>query len=228
MEVHHKPKPVHSWREFLVELGTITLGVLIALGAEQTVEWLHWQSEVSIARKSLNAEMAGADTYLARRVANSACIEQKLDKIGEMINAVAAGTQPQMLVTRFNTLSSAVIDSDWQAERSSQILTHFPRDELALMSRYYYSLPALANWAAQEGNTWSELAVLQDAQQKLSPSDVAQLRINYHLARRFNYVITSVARTALQTSDALGIKYPAPPPDPADGRCNVETEQARF
>ena len=36
----HKPKPWRGWPEFLKEIGTIVIGVLIALGAEQGVEWV--------------------------------------------------------------------------------------------------------------------------------------------------------------------------------------------
>ena len=32
MEIH-KPKPIHNWRDFIKEVGTIVLGVSIALGA---------------------------------------------------------------------------------------------------------------------------------------------------------------------------------------------------
>ena len=39
----HKPKPWHSFREFLKEYLIIVVGVLTALGAEQAVEWLHWR-----------------------------------------------------------------------------------------------------------------------------------------------------------------------------------------
>ena len=224
----HKPKPVRNWREFLKEYAIIVIGVLTALAAEQAVEWLHWRSEVSIARKSIFAEMAAADDYFVRRIADAPCIDRKLDRIAEMISAVAAGKQPQMLVTHFNGLGAPAGDSDWQAERSSQILTHFPRDELALMSRYYANLPTLVDWGLQEANVWEGLAVLQDAPQKLSQSDVAQLRTNYHLARRFAYIIVSNAKRQLAISDRLGIKYPAPKPDPQDGRCNANSTQTKF
>src|SRR3954464_2108182 len=43
----HKPKPVHNWREFLAEIGVVVIGVCIALAAEQTVEWLHWRTQVA-------------------------------------------------------------------------------------------------------------------------------------------------------------------------------------
>ena len=54
----HKPKPWHGWREFAKELGTIVVGVLIALGAEQSVEWLHRQTEVRETREALRDEMS--------------------------------------------------------------------------------------------------------------------------------------------------------------------------
>ena len=46
----HKPGPIQNWRDLLKEVGVIVLGVSIALGAEQAVEWLHWRSEVTAAR----------------------------------------------------------------------------------------------------------------------------------------------------------------------------------
>lgn len=44
MEIH-KPKAAHSWREFLVEIGTIVCGILIALGLEQVVETVQHASK---------------------------------------------------------------------------------------------------------------------------------------------------------------------------------------
>jgi hypothetical protein len=53
----HKPKPWRGVREFGKELGTIVLGVLIALGAEQAVEWLHRGAEVRETREALRDEL---------------------------------------------------------------------------------------------------------------------------------------------------------------------------
>lgn len=57
MEIH-KPKPGHGWREFLKEYGIIVLGVLTALGAEQTVAGLHARTEVAETREALRAEIS--------------------------------------------------------------------------------------------------------------------------------------------------------------------------
>jgi hypothetical protein len=39
------PAPLHGWREFAGEVGTIVLGVLLALGAQELVQSFHWRSE---------------------------------------------------------------------------------------------------------------------------------------------------------------------------------------
>ena len=57
MEIH-KPKPIHSWREFLSEVGIIVIGVAIALAGEQTVEALHNHSRAAEARASVRQEIA--------------------------------------------------------------------------------------------------------------------------------------------------------------------------
>ena len=52
----HLPKPLHNWREVAGEVGVIVIGILIAIGLEQTVEWFHHRSEVREATAKLRAE----------------------------------------------------------------------------------------------------------------------------------------------------------------------------
>jgi hypothetical protein len=52
----HLPKPPHGWREFISEILVIVIGISIAIGAEQTVEWVHHRSEVNEAIVSLREE----------------------------------------------------------------------------------------------------------------------------------------------------------------------------
>jgi hypothetical protein len=37
----HVPHPTHTWRDFFIHIATITVGLLIAVGLEQTVEYFH-------------------------------------------------------------------------------------------------------------------------------------------------------------------------------------------
>lgn len=40
------PKPLHGWRAFAGEVGIIVVGVLIALGAKQLVQWVRGREDV--------------------------------------------------------------------------------------------------------------------------------------------------------------------------------------
>jgi hypothetical protein len=89
----HLPKPLHGWREFAGEVGIIVVGVLIALGAEQVVEALHWKSEAGRARQSIAGELAGhySDALEWRMI--EPCVAAQLDRLearllgsGERVN----------------------------------------------------------------------------------------------------------------------------------------------
>lgn len=54
MEVHPPHSPIHSVKEFMVHLLAITIGLLIALGLEASVEWLHHRSLVREARENMS------------------------------------------------------------------------------------------------------------------------------------------------------------------------------
>jgi hypothetical protein len=53
MDVHAPHGGIHTWRDFWIHLGTITIGLLIAIGLEQSVEWMHRVHE----RHMLQAEL---------------------------------------------------------------------------------------------------------------------------------------------------------------------------
>jgi hypothetical protein len=41
LDVHPPEHAAHSWRDFFIHIATIVFGLLIAIGLEQTVEWMH-------------------------------------------------------------------------------------------------------------------------------------------------------------------------------------------
>jgi hypothetical protein len=57
IDVHPPHEPAHSWTDFLLHLGTITIGLLIALSLEGCVEWQHHRHLVHDAEASLQLEI---------------------------------------------------------------------------------------------------------------------------------------------------------------------------
>lgn len=65
IDVHPPHEPIHGWRDFLLHLLTITIGLLIALSLEGLVEWQHHRHLVHEAEASLHTEIENNSRALA-------------------------------------------------------------------------------------------------------------------------------------------------------------------
>ena len=74
----HRPKAAHSWREFLIEIGTIVFGILIALGLEQVVEHIRSETQVREAHEAINQELGLNLARLRFTSAGDRCREVRL------------------------------------------------------------------------------------------------------------------------------------------------------
>lgn len=70
MEIHAPEAPIHSFRDILLHLGIVTIGILIALSLEGLVEWQHHRELAFEARENITTELrdnrAELDTLLRR------------------------------------------------------------------------------------------------------------------------------------------------------------------
>ena len=85
------PKLLKGWRTFIGEVGTILLGVLLALGAQELVQSLHWKREVGETRKALDAELARDLTAFDYRYRNSECTSDRLAELRRWADSLAIG-----------------------------------------------------------------------------------------------------------------------------------------
>lgn len=56
MEVHPPHQTIHTWRDFFIHMGTICLGLLIAIGLEQLVELMHHRHQCHELQEAMRAE----------------------------------------------------------------------------------------------------------------------------------------------------------------------------
>jgi hypothetical protein len=89
----HKPKAAHSIREFLIEIGTIICGILIALGLEQGVEWLHTQHLREEARDAIRGELREDLYQLRRRGEVQACVDARLGELETLLLSTQMGAK---------------------------------------------------------------------------------------------------------------------------------------
>ena len=206
----HNPKPWRSAGEFLKEIGTIVIGVLIALGAEQAVEQLHWAHEVKAARAAIRSEMAIANQKFAFRVAAEPCIARRLDALESVIEKVARREPAPHLGPVLPDIGNAFNESTWDNYRAAETLTHFDAKEMARLGTYYLQIGSMRQLTMSESDALGVLAVLRGEPSRLGAADVANLRIALQHARFDNALIASIASDELEGSKSLHLAVPAP------------------
>ena len=219
MEVHHKPRPVHGWRDFLKEYAIIVLGVLTALTAEQVAEHFRWQEAVREGRESLHREMAFDDGYMRDRLLVEPCIDKNIKAMAAMIEA-ASGTGRLPKTGQVALIPGRRLEtSQWENERASGTLTHFPRDELEVLGRYYAQIDGMRQWDDEEIDASAHLAVLDHGPKRFGEADIAQLRASIEIARRMQFLTSLNAQRVLDWSKQLGVSPVAIRKDWVRQRC---------
>jgi hypothetical protein len=84
MEVHAPEHPIMTWRQFFIHIGTITVGLLIAIGLEQAVEYLHHRHQLHVAEHNLQIELE------ANRKTLAADQEQLRGSAGQLLGILAS------------------------------------------------------------------------------------------------------------------------------------------
>jgi hypothetical protein len=114
----------------LSEIGVIVIGVMIALGAEQAVEAIHWSHKVADAELAMGRELSSDLGYAVGQVAMKDCAAKYLNRMEAAIKgrrqdafrALTAMTPP------FN--SHPWVAESWTAAIGSEIPDHISRERL--------------------------------------------------------------------------------------------------
>jgi hypothetical protein len=145
----HDVHPVHgaprSWREFLVQIATISTGLLIAIGLEQSVEYGHRRHQLQEARREIDAEMMENREVLKRNTGLSQKLATELDANMALLRAPPSPAPLQSSGLKYSSFHDAGFywphDGPWQIARQNGSLSLMPHGEL---ERYVYAHEVIA------------------------------------------------------------------------------------
>jgi hypothetical protein len=181
LDVH----PVHgaprSWREFLVQIATISTGLLMAIGLEQSVEYVHRRHQLQEARREIDAEMLENQEVLKRNTALSQKLAAELDANMALLRATQPPAPLQSSGLKYGSFHEAGFywphDGPWQIARQNGSLSLMPHGEL---QSYVYAheviaalMQALTDLATQM-NVTAAIAG-RSLHGPLSPADIQEL-----------------------------------------------------
>lgn len=205
MEVHHKPKSVHGWREFLTEVVIIVIGVLIALGAEAVVAHFHDARISEEGRRSVIDELNLDVTNAARRSMYEPCIRRRLDDVAALLDSVDAGARfvPPANIARPPSL--AVYTQRWQAATAGGRTSLLSPNQQQEFARVYNTLSLFTQVQTEEQSVWMELDVLPDIKE-LPRERVYDLRRALTKARILDERAMNFVKQARFYAEKVGVK----------------------
>jgi hypothetical protein len=141
LDVHPPEHTPHSWRDFFIHIATIVIGLLIAIGLEQTVEWVHRRHEIRETREDLLQEReenrrqfpaSTADYYL-----EAALLENNLQVL--LFLQQHPGTPEEKLPGTLQWDFRYVLgdESVWKNAQQTQVLSLLPRQEAEKDADFY-------------------------------------------------------------------------------------------
>jgi len=211
----HKPKAVHGWREFLAEIGVIVVGVLIALGAEQAVEAVHWAHKVERTESALRKELDAVQTNAQERIRLERCLDRRIDQLEARVLAANGPLKPEPYWqqgsisfggTPYRTPIRPWGAFVWEAANADGTVSHIPRERMLKYASGYRELQMIRVENEREFAAGSNLGVLQHGA-TLTPSDKTHLLEVLEQLRRDNALIV------LQAGQVVSIlKEMLPPP----------------
>src|SRR6266702_2249783 len=147
----HKPKAWRGGREFLKEIGTIVIGVLIALGAEQAVEWLHWRHLAQQADADLAAGLQPNLINAAEMWAFEPCGQARIKDLAEALqrpdsrwtanpDPTPASASDRVIPVVYHAPGRPWAPAAWESAVASGALTHLPRERVARYAEAYHAI----------------------------------------------------------------------------------------
>jgi hypothetical protein len=142
LDVHPAHHAASTWRDFFIHIATIVLGLIIAVGLEQTVEYIHHRHQAREARENIQQEMARNLAILQHNQQLLADTQQNLSKNFDLLNSSASDTE---ILPQFETAWTLLRrqDAAWVAAKIDGSLALIPSSQIVHASYFYESTDAL-------------------------------------------------------------------------------------
>jgi hypothetical protein len=177
LDVHPPHESAHTWRDFLIHIATIVVGLIIAIGLEQSVELIHHHHQLQKAREELrdelNANRRGAATQLD-------CVHQVQSELRAdmaLLLAHRATSQPLTAKLNFDWSFRRSRSAAWNTNKQSGALDLMPHPELAHYD-YTFTVGQVVMDSSESWETELEIAnaiATRSPDGTLSPQDTNEL-----------------------------------------------------
>ena len=143
IDIHSPHKSDHTWKDFFIHIGTIAVGLLLAIGLEQTVEFFHHRDQVAQLTEQMRTEAQSNLPLIRDSVAR---LKVQATYIRSLEDALFAGKPSGDSVdvrgvppNAGSALYVSPSRATWSAAQSAGLAALLPADRAKLFARLDYN-----------------------------------------------------------------------------------------
>jgi hypothetical protein len=149
--------------KFLREVGSVVLGVLIALGIGELAEAVRWKVRVQNSMAAMRIELGGNRFNLVERLTYQDCLEKRLDALGLLLGeARKTGRLPD--VRNVGRPGARPFEyAAFEVAKSEGVPLHMDRGRARELANLYENFSVYQTWTTEEVAGWRTLKLMENA-----------------------------------------------------------------
>jgi hypothetical protein len=173
MEIHGPEGPTSSFKDFLIHIVIVTIGILIALGLEGIREAIYVHRVVRDARENFHVELVGNRRNLDRELKNDSEMLAQLNQIiADLPKLRKDPAEFRARVAKLYPSGYFFSSSRWESALSTGALGHMSVDEVNQYAEVNFLAHAYTALESQTNTDWEHLEAFFSANENPTPQEI--------------------------------------------------------
>jgi hypothetical protein len=173
MEIHGPEGPTNSFKDFLIHIVIVTIGILIALGLEGVREAIYVRHIVRDARENFNVELQANRQNLDKELKNDSETLDKLDQIiADLPKLRKDSSEFRKRVAAVYPSGYFFSSSRWESALSTGALGHMSVDEVNQYAEANFLVHAYSTLELQTNSDWQQLEAFVAGHENPTPQEM--------------------------------------------------------
>jgi hypothetical protein len=199
MELHVPHGSIRSIKDFLVHIGVVTVGIIIALGLGQLVEARHRSRMAAETMAGFGREITFAETQVKDVVDAIPAWRNQIETEIAKLSATPSQSAPQEPIQYPDTAYQLIRKASWETAIATQVLGDLPAEKVRGYELAYEELRIFVDEERAGVNYWNDLHGYGENAVNLSAEDRHALIKELRRYEAFTRFLESLGKDALKT-----------------------------